>query len=139
MWRIAIVVASAAFWLRHGAGAFCTVSAGSTKPLPVKRIRRVLNWFLGEFGASRTARPLAFGHHLRYQSGTLGRHDGLNFRNMMMRLLWILVSIVMVASVERNALAQQPGPAPRLALIVGNSNYPDTEASLKEPLRDAVK
>ena len=58
---------------------------------------------------------------------------------MMMRLLGILVSIVMVASAERNSSAQQPGPAPRLALIVGNSNYPDTEASLKEPLKDAVK
>jgi hypothetical protein len=58
---------------------------------------------------------------------------------MMMRLLWILVSIVMVASAERNASAQQSGPAPRVALIIGNSNYPDTEASLKEPLKDAVK
>jgi lipoprotein NlpI len=58
---------------------------------------------------------------------------------MMMRLLWILVSIVMVASAERNASAQQSGPVPRLALIIGPSNYPDTEASLKEPLKDAVK
>jgi hypothetical protein len=58
---------------------------------------------------------------------------------MMMRLLWILVSIVMVASAERDASAQQSGPVPRLALIIGNSNYPDTEASLKEPLKDAVK
>src|SRR5258707_598963 len=58
---------------------------------------------------------------------------------MMMRLLWILVSIVMVASAERNASAQQSGPVPRLALIIGNSNYPDTEVSLKEPLKDAVK
>jgi len=58
---------------------------------------------------------------------------------MMMRLLWILVSIVMVASAERSAFAQQGGPVPRLALIIGNSNYPDTEASLKEPLKDAVK
>ena len=58
---------------------------------------------------------------------------------MMMRLLWILVSIVVAASAERSALAQQSGPVPRLALIIGNSNYPDTEASLKEPLRDAVK
>jgi len=58
---------------------------------------------------------------------------------MMMRLLWILVSVVMVASVERKVSAQQSGPVPRLALIIGNSNYPDTEASLKEPLKDAVK
>ena len=58
---------------------------------------------------------------------------------MMMRLLWILVAIVMVASAERNASAQQSGPVPRLALIIGNSNYPDTEAALKEPLKDAVK
>src|SRR5436309_6558232 len=58
---------------------------------------------------------------------------------MMTRLLWILVSIVMAASAERNASAQQPGPVPRIALIIGNSNYPDTEASLKEPLKDAVK
>ena len=58
---------------------------------------------------------------------------------MMKRLLWILVSIVMVASAPRSASAQQSGPVPRLALIIGNSNYPDTEASLKEPLKDAVK
>src|SRR3981081_15315 len=58
---------------------------------------------------------------------------------MMMRLLLILVAIVMVASAERNASAQQPGPAPRLALVIGNSNSTDTEASLKEPLKDAVK
>jgi len=58
---------------------------------------------------------------------------------MMNRLLWILVAIVMVACAERNASAQQSGPVPRLALIIGNSNYPDTEASLKEPLKDAVK
>ena len=58
---------------------------------------------------------------------------------MMMRLFWILVSIVMVASAERNAAAQQPVSAPRFALVIGNSNYPDTEASLKEPLKDAVK
>jgi hypothetical protein len=58
---------------------------------------------------------------------------------MMMRLLWILVAIVMVASAGRDASAQQSGPVPRLALIIGNSNYPDTEASLKEPLKDAVK
>ena len=44
----------------------------------------------------------------------------------------------MVASAERNASAQQPGSAPRLALIIGNSNYPDTETALKEPLKDAV-
>ena len=58
---------------------------------------------------------------------------------MMKRLLWILASIVMVASAERSVSAQQSGPVPRLALIIGNSNYPDTEASLKEPLKDAVK
>jgi regulator of sirC expression with transglutaminase-like and TPR domain len=58
---------------------------------------------------------------------------------MMMQLLGILVSIVMLASAERTASAQQNGPVPRLALIIGNSNYPDTEASLKEPLKDAVK
>src|SRR6267154_2789402 len=58
---------------------------------------------------------------------------------MMMRLLWVLVSIVMVASAVRNASAQTPGSAPRFALVIGNSNYPDTEASLKEPLKDAVK
>jgi hypothetical protein len=45
----------------------------------------------------------------------------------------------MAASAERSALAQQSGPVPRIALIIGNSNYPDTEASLKEPLKDAVK
>jgi regulator of sirC expression with transglutaminase-like and TPR domain len=58
---------------------------------------------------------------------------------MMMRLLWILVSIVMVASAERSAFAQQAGSVPRFALVIGNSNYPDTEASLKEPLKDAAK
>src|SRR3954470_24815520 len=58
---------------------------------------------------------------------------------MMMRLVWILVSIVMVVPIERTASAQQSDSAPRLALIIGNSNYPDTEASLKEPLKDAVK
>src|SRR3954452_15237259 len=58
---------------------------------------------------------------------------------MMNRLLWILVAIVMVASAGRDASAQQGGSVPRLALIIGNSNYPDTEASLKEPLKDAVK
>jgi hypothetical protein len=58
---------------------------------------------------------------------------------MMMRLLWILVSIVMAASAERSASAQQTGPVPRLALIIGNANYPDTEAALREPLKNTVK
>jgi tetratricopeptide (TPR) repeat protein len=40
-------------------------------------------------------------------------------------------------SADRAALAQQAGSMPRLALIVGNSNYPDADSPLKEPLKDA--
>jgi hypothetical protein len=44
---------------------------------------------------------------------------------MMMRLLWILVSIVMIASAERNASAKRTFRDGH----VGNANYPDTEAT----------
>jgi hypothetical protein len=54
-----------------------------------------------------------------------------------MRLLWIVVLTVMLAPVGRDASAQQAGSVPRLALIVGNSNYPDADSPLKEPLKDA--
>src|SRR3954471_1056838 len=54
-----------------------------------------------------------------------------------MRLLWIVVLTVMLAPVGRDASAQQAGSVPRLALIIGNSNYPDADSPLKEPLKDA--
>jgi hypothetical protein len=56
---------------------------------------------------------------------------------MTMRLLWIVVLAVMLASADRDASAQQTSSVPRLALIVGNSNYPDADSPLKEPLKDA--
>ena len=43
----------------------------------------------------------------------------------------------MLASADRDASAQQSGSVPRLALIVGNANYPDADSPLKEPLKDA--
>jgi hypothetical protein len=54
-----------------------------------------------------------------------------------MRLLWIALSTFILVSADRGALAQQTGSAPRLALIVGNANYPDADSPLKEPLKDA--
>jgi tetratricopeptide (TPR) repeat protein len=54
-----------------------------------------------------------------------------------MRLLWIVALTAMLVSADRGAFAQQAGSAPRLALIVGNSNYPDADSPLKEPLKDA--
>jgi hypothetical protein len=54
---------------------------------------------------------------------------------MNMRLLWIVLSILMLASAARDASAQEAGS--RLALVIGNSNYPDADSPLKEPLKDA--
>ena len=45
----------------------------------------------------------------------------------------------MLASADRDAFAQQAGPARGWLLIVGNSNYPDADAPLKEPLKDAAR
>ena len=55
---------------------------------------------------------------------------------MNMRLLWIVVLTFMLALAARDASAQQSG-VPRLALVIGNANYPDADAPLKEPLKDA--
>lgn len=55
-----------------------------------------------------------------------------------MRLLWILLSILMVVSAERSAWAQS-GSAPRFALIISNSKYPDADPALREPLLAAQK
>ena len=70
------------------------------------------------------------------QSRTL---NAQHLRSKMMRLLWILLSTLMLVSAERSALAQQAGSVPRFALIIGNSNYPDTDPVLKQPLKDAQK
>jgi len=51
-----------------------------------------------------------------------------------MRLLWIVVLTFMLALAARDASAQQ---VPRLALVIGNANYPDADSPLKEPLKDA--
>ena len=56
---------------------------------------------------------------------------------MNMRLFLIVVSSLMLASADRDASAQQTGSVPRLALIIGNANYPDADSPLKEPLKDA--
>jgi tetratricopeptide (TPR) repeat protein len=49
-----------------------------------------------------------------------------------MRLLGILLSGLLLVSTAGGALAQS-----RLALVVGNSNYPGADAPLKEPSKDA--
>jgi hypothetical protein len=56
---------------------------------------------------------------------------------MTMRLPWIVVLAVMFASAGGDASAQQASSVPRVALIVGNANYPDADSPLKEPLKDA--
>lgn len=52
-----------------------------------------------------------------------------------MRLLWILFSAVVFAFAAGDASAQQTGL--RLALVIGNANYPDADTPLKEPVQDA--
>lgn len=52
-----------------------------------------------------------------------------------MRLFWILFLTLMLVSTIGDASAQQAGA--RLALVIGNSNYPDADAPLKEPVDDA--
>src|ERR1700742_1906095 len=52
-----------------------------------------------------------------------------------MRLLWIVLLTLVLASAIGDASAQQIGP--RVALVIGNANYPDADAPLKQPLQDA--
>ena len=52
-----------------------------------------------------------------------------------MRLLWTLLLTLMVVSTVGDASAQQAGS--RLALVIGNSKYPDADPPPKEPVDDA--
>ncbi len=57
-----------------------------------------------------------------------------------MRFVFVLVLTFIVASFDRNASAQQsnaPGSGARLALVIGNSTYPDNDAPLKDSISDA--
>jgi hypothetical protein len=58
---------------------------------------------------------------------------------MNMRFGFVFLLALMVAPADRQALAQQSNasPAPRLALVIGNASYPDSDAPLKEPINDA--
>jgi hypothetical protein len=58
---------------------------------------------------------------------------------MNMRFGFILLLALMVAPADRQAWAQQSNASsgPRLALVIGNANYPDSDTPLKEPINDA--
>src|SRR5690242_7690120 len=54
----------------------------------------------------------------------------------MMKPLAILVGIA-AALLVLAAAARAEGAVPRFALVIGNANYPDADAPLKEPINDA--
>ena len=54
----------------------------------------------------------------------------------MMDLRSVVVAFVALLSAVAAAPAQQ-GEGPRIALVIGNSNYPDADAPLKQPVQDA--
>src|SRR5262245_27738368 len=66
--------------------------------------------------------------------------SGDKTRRRAMRLFCILLLGLMVALSVRYACAQQSDPTKtpaRIALVIGNANYQDAEAPLKEPITDA--
>jgi hypothetical protein len=62
--------------------------------------------------------------------GTVGRED----RDMNKRLFFVVLFALIAAGVPASA---QQGDGSRVALVIGNANYSDAEAPLKQPLQDA--
>src|SRR5215470_18554701 len=54
---------------------------------------------------------------------------------MMARWFYVVVLAVVAMAVSPPALAQSDGG--KIALLIGNANYPDADAPLKQPVADA--
>src|SRR5262249_16271709 len=51
---------------------------------------------------------------------------------------WVLVVLLaLVSAWAARPVAAQQGDGPRIALLIGNSDYPDADAPLKQAVRDA--
>jgi ABC-type sugar transport system substrate-binding protein len=49
----------------------------------------------------------------------------------------VVAFIALLAACAASTAPAQQGEGPRIALVIGNANYPDADAPLKQPVQDA--